>query len=93
MTELPGLNRYLLEARSIADAWLIYKSHVMSRAASKVQQRETRMAFYAAADWIFRRMMHASSGEEDAAMELMSEINAELDAWAKRAAEDIDARR
>ena len=79
---LPALHGYLEGARSISDAFDIYRAHIMPKSAGPNQVVETRRAFFAGADWIYKRIM-ASVDDEDDAAQLLEGFARELDDYAQ----------
>lgn len=80
---LPALHRYLEDARGLRDAWGVYVAHVMPKAAGYGQRVETKRAFYAGADWLYKRVLASVDDEEDA-MRLLSELGRELQEYAEQ---------
>lgn len=80
--QIHGLHDYLSKIRSIEEAFAVYHRFVIPRDASEAQVRETRRAFFAAADWFYKRFLQAVDDEE-AAMKWLSEIHAEITAHCK----------
>ena len=76
MGDSQGLHEYLSGIRTIGEAFDVYRQHVMPKSAHESQVIETRRAFFAAADWFYRRLLAATDDEEDA-MALMLEVEVE----------------
>lgn len=76
-----SLEDALLEAPTIAAAWAVYERAILYKA-GPVQVSESRLVFFAAADWMLRRVMHASTSiSEDEAIALMQSFRTEVADW------------
>jgi len=80
--KVPALHDYLTGLRSIDDAFKVYRRYVLPPDAGETQVIETRRAFFAAADWFYKRFLVIVDDEKDA-MAFLSEIHAELEAHCK----------
>ncbi len=70
-----------LSATPLLSLWLLYKSH-MPRGAGPEQIKQTRRAFYSGAGSMFHLMSKLSTSmKEEKAMELMSTIANEIEAF------------
>lgn len=80
--EVPGLHEYLSAIRTVEEAFAVYRKFVIPPDAGEIQVRESRRAFFASADWFFKRFLTIVDNEPDA-QRWLSEIHEELDKYAK----------
>ena len=82
MSEASELNDELSGATTVNQAWVLYRKYILPANAPPIQVQETSMAFYAAADWMFKRLIDACSNDtEEAAEKLLESFGKELEEY------------
>lgn len=67
-----------MKLKTIEEGWILYRDKVIPKDAPRVQQEESRKAFYAGAITLFSMIMETTDGPEEQGEAFLTKINEEI---------------